>query len=137
MQLDTLLEADTKAWMKKARQDLRAAEVDLAADPPIIEDALFHAQQAAEKSIKAFLCWHDRPFRKTHDLRELLDSACSIEPGIEELRSTIEALTPFAWEFRYPGESEEPSLEETKEYIQVANDFYQKIMSFLPEDIRI
>jgi HEPN domain-containing protein len=137
MQLDSPLVADTKAWVKKARQDLRAAEVDLAADSPIIEDALFPAQQAAEKSIKAFLFWHDRPFRKTHDLRELLDLACPIEPGIEELRSTMEALTPLAWEFRYPGESEEPSVDETNEYIQVANDFYQKIMSFLPDDIRI
>lgn len=133
---DSLLVVDTKAWVKKAHLDLRAAEVDLAAAPPLIEDALFHAQQAAEKSIKAFLCWHDKPFRKTHDLRELLDLACSLETDIEELRSAIESLTPFAWEFRYPGESEEPSIEETKEYLQAADDCYQKILSFLPEDIR-
>jgi HEPN domain-containing protein len=125
---DSLLVADTKAWVKKAH-------VDLVADPPLVEDALFHTQQAAEKSLKAFLCWHDKPFRKTHDLRELLDLACSIEPEMENLRGSIEALTPFAWEFRYPGESEEPSLEESKKYLQTANTFYQKIISYLPDGI--
>jgi len=137
MPLDFTLVVDTQAWLKKARQDLRAAAVDLAADPPLIEDALFHTQQAAEKTIKAFLCWHDRPFRKTHDLRELLDLASILEPGIEESRRPVEALTPFAWEFRYPGESDEPSLEETQGYLQVANDFFRTIISFLPDDIRL
>ena len=39
--------------------------------PPLIEDALFHCQQAAEKAMKAFLTAHDTAFRKTHDLDEL------------------------------------------------------------------
>ena len=30
-----------------------------------------HAQQAAERSLKAFLAWHDVPFRKTHNIEEL------------------------------------------------------------------
>ena len=47
--------ADTRAWLSKAEADLRGATVDLAADPPLLEDALFHCQQAAEKALKAFL----------------------------------------------------------------------------------
>ena len=47
------------AWLAKAAQDLRAADVDLAAEPPLVEDAAFHAQQAAEKSLKALLALHD------------------------------------------------------------------------------
>ena len=38
----------------------------MAADPPLLEDALFHCQQAVEKVLKALLTWHDEPFRKTH-----------------------------------------------------------------------
>ncbi|MDI6793295.1 MAG: HEPN domain-containing protein, partial [bacterium] len=33
----------------------------------------FHAQQTAEKSIKAILIWEGIKFRKTHDLSELID----------------------------------------------------------------
>jgi hypothetical protein len=31
----------------------------------------FHAQQAAEKALKAFLAFHDEPFRKTHGIEEI------------------------------------------------------------------
>ena len=49
-------EAD--AWLSKARNDLRAARVLLAADPPLPGDAAFHCQQSVEKSLKAFLTLH-------------------------------------------------------------------------------
>lgn len=66
---------EIQAWFTKAANDIRGAEVDLAANPPLVEDALFHCQQAAEKAMKAFLASHDTIFRKTHDLDELA-SAC-------------------------------------------------------------
>jgi hypothetical protein len=48
-----------QAWLRRADDDLRSAQVDLAADPPLIEDALFHCQQAAEKAMKPFLTARD------------------------------------------------------------------------------
>jgi len=74
MQHDPVRAADTRAWLSKAQQDLRAAALDLTASPPLLEDTLFHCQQAVEKALKALLTWHDRPFRKTHDLVELADN---------------------------------------------------------------
>jgi hypothetical protein len=47
--------ADTRAWFVKAANDLRGVDVDLAAAPPLLGDALFHCQQAVEKAVKAFL----------------------------------------------------------------------------------
>lgn len=44
-----------RGWLSKAANDLRGARIDLAADPPLIEDALFHCRQAAEKSLKAVM----------------------------------------------------------------------------------
>jgi len=63
--------AETKSWLVKALADLRAAECLLALQPPLTGLALFHAQQAVEKALKAFLSWHDIPFRKIHDLSVL------------------------------------------------------------------
>lgn len=63
--------AETKAWLIKALVDLRAAEHLLVAQPPLTGLALFHAQQAVEKTLKAFLSRHDIPFRKIHDLSVL------------------------------------------------------------------
>lgn len=49
--------ADTQAWLRKAAGDMQAAEHDTLAQPPLHEDAVFHCQQVAEKSLKAFLTW--------------------------------------------------------------------------------
>lgn len=57
--------AEAREWLVRASRDLRGAEHALKADPPLVEDALFHCQQAAEKAMKGFLAWHDRPFGKT------------------------------------------------------------------------
>jgi hypothetical protein len=56
---------DTLAWVTRALSDLRAGTHQLTATPPFTCDAVFHAQQAAEKAFKAFLAWHDDPFPKT------------------------------------------------------------------------
>src|SRR5207244_808391 len=63
--------AETKSWLVKAARDLRAADHEWSATPPLRDDIAFHCQQAVEKSLKAFLTWHDVVFRKTHDLIEL------------------------------------------------------------------
>lgn len=56
--------AETRAWFQNTTNDLRGADIDLAAAPPLIEDALFHRQQAAEKAMKGDLTAHERVFRK-------------------------------------------------------------------------
>ncbi len=68
MSLDPELVAETRAWLIKASRDCTAGEVDLAARPPLAEDAAFHAQQAVEKALKAYLTWNGRTFRKTHNI---------------------------------------------------------------------
>jgi len=66
---------ETREWLEKALDDLESARVLAAADHAA--NALYHCQQSAEKSLKAFLTLHDRPFRKTHNLKELATRAQS------------------------------------------------------------
>lgn len=44
--------AETREWLLKAALDFRGARIDLDANPPLLEDALFHCQQAVEKALK-------------------------------------------------------------------------------------
>ena len=90
-----------------ARALIAAADRDLVVlrkgvpDPEMPIEALgFHCQQAVEKCIKAVLAMHEIEFRKIHDIRTLTDLARDaglLVPRGEQL----EALTPFAVEFRY------------------------------------
>jgi hypothetical protein len=43
-------------------------------------------------------------------------------------------LTVFAWEFRYPGEAEAPSLEEARQFRAVAGEVYQFVLARLPQE---
>ena len=58
-------------WLARAMGDLALARVPLP-DEGYYEALCFHAQQAAEKAIKAVYKKHDLTFRYTHDLGELL-----------------------------------------------------------------
>jgi len=44
-----------------------------------------HSQQAAEKAAKAFLTFHQVPFRKTHSLPDLGSQCASVDPSLEEI----------------------------------------------------
>ena len=52
-------------------------------DDALFRDVMFHAQQAAEKALKAFLAWHG-VFRKTHSLEELGRQCVALEATLEE-----------------------------------------------------
>ena len=124
--------AVVRGWLSKAANDLRGAHIDLTADPPLIEDALFHCQQAAEKSLKAFLTSHDTPFKKTHDLDELGRACIELDGSLSDNMPSVATLTVFAWEFRYPGDSQVPSMTEVREYLAIANRLYTAILARLP-----
>jgi len=128
--------ADTRGWLQKAAGDLRGAQVDLAADPPLTGDAAFHCQQATEKALKALLTWHDTPFRKTHDLAEIGQQCANLDVSLEALCRRAERLTVFAWIFRYPGDVQEPPVEEVAGALALAREIYETVLARVPAEAR-
>lgn len=126
--------AEVREWMAKVAADLRGARIDLAATPPLLEDSLFHCQQAIEKVLKAFLTWHDRPFRKTHSLEELGSACCTVDPSLETLVDEAVPLTEFAWVFRYPGAPPTPTLVESKDALAIAERVVAAVAGRLPTE---
>jgi len=91
-------------WWAKAEGDLRAPEHLLTLPQQDCFAAAFHAQQAAEKFLKAFLVRHQAPFSKTHDIQNLLDLAAQFAADLKLELASATMLTPFGVEFRYPGD---------------------------------
>ncbi|MBI4362787.1 MAG: HEPN domain-containing protein [Euryarchaeota archaeon] len=107
---------DTRPWVHKAEEDWR---VTRKLDPGTEPDAIcFHAQQCAEKYLKALLVRHRRSFPKTHDLRLLPRLALPLVPGLEPLGPDLDTLNPYSTGPRYPGPGAEP--DEAREAIQTA-----------------
>ena len=107
-----------KAWLKKAENDLSAAENSIEAK--LYDIASFHAQQCAEKYLKAFLTYHEVEFEKTHAIEDLLLLASQMDADFSEMIEEGKKLTPYAVEVRYPLLIQEPSEEETKELLRIA-----------------
>ena len=96
----------TAEWVEKAEGDFATAGRELRARRrPNYDAACFHAQQTAEKYLKAFLQEHRIAFPKTHSLIELLELCLSVDTSLEFQRNLLIRLDRYAVRYRYPGES--------------------------------
>ena len=89
-------------WLTRASHDLQAARLLAAPDHPLLNTAIYHCQQAAEKAVKAWLQSRDDPFPKTHDIEELVEQAGKLNPDFRRLTLPASVLTPYVSAFRYP-----------------------------------
>jgi len=88
-----------RAWLAKADSDGRALEGSLGAGA--FDAACFHAQQAVEKRLKAFLIHAGGEFPFTHNLAKLTEACAGIDADFRDLLPVVEPLTPYAVELRY------------------------------------
>ena len=106
-------------WLRHARSDLAVAR--MVDDNQIAPEILaFHAQQAAEKALKALLVQRQIEFPRLHVIGSLLN-LCQ-EAGYEGLESLAEAvtLTRYAVLTRYPGEEEPVSRQDARQAFELA-----------------
>jgi HEPN domain-containing protein len=89
----------TVGWLRKATSDIVSMEASRAAGA--LDAACFHAQQAAEKYLKAFLTERGLAFPYTHNLAKLISICVEQDASFAELLPDADLLTPYAVEVRY------------------------------------
>lgn len=120
MQPDALRAA--REWLDQAREDLLASARLLGGAPPLLRPGAFHAQQAAEKALKAFLTAHNSAFPRTHDLGRLTGLCSTIDLTFSPYIAALGILTPYAVESRYPDGGAQPSRAEADDALRLARD---------------
>jgi HEPN domain-containing protein len=86
----------TAEWIAKAEGDYATAGRELRAQEyPNYDAVCFHAQQTAEKYLKAFLQENDVAFPKTHSLIELLELCLPLDDKLETLRLELIRLERY------------------------------------------
>lgn len=111
-----------REWIEKAEGDFATAERELRVRKFINYDAVcFHAQQMAEKYLKAFLFKNGVDFPKTHNLRELLELCLPLDASLDLQRDLLIHLDRYAVHYRYPGVSAEK--EEARKAVHIARQF--------------
>jgi HEPN domain-containing protein len=124
-----------ETWLTKAEHDLAAARKLGAGVEPVLDVAIYHCQQAAEKAVKAFLAFCDEPPLRTHDIRVLVGRAAARDSRFSQWEEAAEQLTPYATMYRYPGEPFEPEPEEFAEAQEAAAGVLAFTRSLLPASL--
>lgn len=118
------------ALLDKAGHDLVAARATIATGEAL-DTVCFHAQQAAEKSLKALLALNDIVYPHRHDLGELVELAKVHFPALSSLEPEIIALSPYAVELR-DHDSMNPSLAEARAALDTATRSFAFAEKIIP-----
>jgi len=95
-----------REWLRKAQADRIAAKrafQDSRRIPDQAEIACFHAQQCAEKYLKAVLAMAGKLPPKIHDLIALAGQIKRAGFNLTRLEDSLRHLNGYAVEIRYPG----------------------------------
>ncbi|MBI5816228.1 MAG: HEPN domain-containing protein [Nitrospinae bacterium] len=114
-----------REWVEKAEGDFVTAGRELRArKSPNYDAACFHAQQCAEKYLKAILQISNIPFGRTHNLPALLDLVTADRERLEPFRPMLSRLGEYSVHVRYPGETAD--RESAKEAYVIRRDLREQ-----------
>ena len=82
---------------------------------------------AIEKHLKAFLVYKGQDIKKTHNVDFLLEECSILDNGFKDI--DVKNIEDYAVKGRYPDNSLMPTIEETKEYFQIAIEIKNLVLS--------
>jgi HEPN domain-containing protein len=120
-----------RGWLAKAESDFVTARLVLDGPGPY-DTACFHAQQAIEKLLKAFLAFHGQPIPRTHDLEELQRLCLQVQQLSDLEGIDLTQLTDYAVVMRYDFDFW-PDRQIAADAIATVQHVWQIIRQALPE----
>ena len=117
-----------QAWLDRVAEDLASANKLISEFEPEFASAIsFHAQQFAEKALKAYLVYKGRQIEKTHDLTRLITMCSEFDASFRDLEDLADLITPLAAITRYPDDWRQLSESETRDILEKA----KRILNFV------
>jgi HEPN domain-containing protein len=117
-------------WIAYAEDDLNAAELLLRGSH--VRQAAYHAQQAAEKFIKAALIRHQIKYDvRSHDIYTLRHSLGQVDSSLAKALEDADILSRYATARRYPGGGRPAGAEQSKKAVALARTVGEKVQAAL------
>jgi len=119
-------------WLEYAQRDLDVARMlSDRADANFNAIICYHAQQSAEKALKAILVKNDIDPPKVHDLVQLCKMCGEFDSECNALEKYCEVINQYGNATRYP-QKNKPGIEDTEAAIQNA----EKILKWVSQKLR-
>lgn len=120
---------DPSMWIALAEEDYKTARAALLRRSPWLHTACFHAQQTAEKYLKAILTVRGKVFPKTHDLLELCNLCEQVGVIVPVPMDDLDVLSDHAIQARYPDAT--PTIQDAREALATASAVRKFARKFL------
>jgi HEPN domain-containing protein len=120
----------SRQWLTEARSDLTLARID---KPALVswEALCFHAQQAAEKGLKAVLVHFQVDFPRTHSIGELIGLLEGHDHPVPTDIQGAKGLTVYAVHTRYPFDGRgEPRTSMIREDLDQAIEIADRVLAW-------
>jgi HEPN domain-containing protein len=117
-------------WISKAENDLLSIANNLNSDNIPVDICCFHAQQAAEKYLKAYLISKNKVFPKTHDLEALLYMCAGENEIFHSILPEARSLTRYAIAPRYPDIADDLTIGDAKQAFEDVLKIKQFILQY-------
>lgn len=124
------MKPETVEWTAKAAADLATAQREIAVDiEPNYDAVCFHAQQSAEKYLKAIMVEMGMRVPRIHDLEALVNLLIDQYSDLERILRNARILSAMAVEVRYPGMSADE--DDASESLKAAVVIREAVMDIL------
>lgn len=125
------MKPETVEWTTKAEADLATAKREAAVDDSANYDAVcFHAQQCAEKYLKAVLIEGNMRVPRIHDLEALVNLLSEQYQELQGILRHARILSAMAVEVRYPGMTADE--DDAAESLKSATAIREAVLAILP-----
>jgi len=118
-------------WLDKVDSDLLTIANNMASDRVPWDSVCFHAQQAAEKALKAYLVSRGITPDRTHDCLVLLQACAEYDADLAQYESACLELAPFAVAPRYPIIGAGPTEAESRQLVAQAREIVRAVVARL------
>ena len=121
-----------KEWLRYAKSDLNTANhMFKDVHPKETEISCYHAQQCAEKSLKAYLIAKETDPPHIHDLVELVRLCIAGEASFSTIQPFCVSLNPYGVQVRYPNELavDDSITGQAIDYAEKIYEFCEKIIN--------
>jgi len=116
-------------WLIRAQSNLDRARAGKICDTVLYEDLCYDCQQAAEKSLKAFLIAHDKVSPHTHIIARLLETLETDGIAVPDNLKPASDLTEYAVHTRYPGLYEPVTEDDYREALAIAERIHTWVIA--------